>query len=88
MAAATGPFPATRPRKLALRPDGSFTYTPNQGFVGTDTFSYLAHDTRGATDVATATITVAQALTRHAVADIDGNATTDLSVYRPSNGAW
>jgi len=56
--------------------------------VGTDTFSYLAHDTRGATDAATATITVAQALTRHGVADFDGNATTDLSVYRPSNGAW
>ena len=27
---------------LMLNPDGSFTYTPNAGFIGTDTFTYLA----------------------------------------------
>ena len=29
---------------LALAPDGSFTYTPDAGFVGADTFLYEAHD--------------------------------------------
>jgi hypothetical protein len=29
---------------LTLDADGSFTYTPNQGFHGTDTFSYEAND--------------------------------------------
>lgn len=30
---------------LTLAPDGSFTYMPNPGFVGTDTFIYEAQDT-------------------------------------------
>lgn len=30
---------------LSLLPDGSFTYTPNAAFNGTDTFSYLVRDT-------------------------------------------
>ena len=29
---------------LALNPDGSFTYTPNAGFSGTDSFSYVVSD--------------------------------------------
>lgn len=29
---------------LIFNPDGSFTYTPNSGFSGVDTFSYLAND--------------------------------------------
>lgn len=29
---------------ITLRPDGSFTYTPNPGFVGTDRFTYQASD--------------------------------------------
>lgn len=31
-----------------LRPDGSFTYVPLPGFVGTDTFRYKARDANGA----------------------------------------
>ena len=30
---------------LTLNRDGSFTYTPNAGFIGTDTFTYLAEET-------------------------------------------
>ncbi len=43
---------------LSLNADGSFTYTPNADFFGTDTFTYQAND--GATDsnVATVKITV------------------------------
>ena len=29
---------------ILLNPDGSFSYTPNSGFVGVDSFSYVAND--------------------------------------------
>ena len=43
---------------VTLNADGSFTYTPDAGFSGTDTFTYVADDGRGFTDSATVTITV------------------------------
>ena len=44
---------------LALAANGSFTYTPNAGFSGTDTFTYRARDAAGAESApATVTITV------------------------------
>jgi len=43
---------------LTLNLDGSFSYTPDSGFVGIDTFTYQADDGRGDTDIATVTITV------------------------------
>jgi subtilisin family serine protease len=43
---------------LALATDGSFTYTPGEGFNGTDTFTYRAHDGTDYSDVANVTITV------------------------------
>ena len=48
---------------LALNPDGSFTYTPNSGFLGTDSFTYEAKDTvTGLVSTpATVTITIASA---------------------------
>ena len=30
--------------QLTLQPDGTFNYTPDDGFVGTDTFTYVAFD--------------------------------------------
>ena len=41
-----------------LNADGSFTYTPNSGFTGTDSFSYQASDGSLESAVATVTITV------------------------------
>ncbi|MGV0795303.1 Ig-like domain-containing protein, partial [Mycolicibacterium sp. XJ1819] len=41
---------------LELNADGSFTYTPNQDFYGTDTFTYMAND--GELDGNTATVTI------------------------------
>ncbi len=38
--------------------DGSITYTPNEGFVGDDTFEYEIEDENGLTDRAEVTITV------------------------------
>ena len=43
---------------LALSSDGSFTYTPNTGFSGQDTFTYTAGDGTDTSAPATVTITV------------------------------
>lgn len=43
---------------LQLNADGAFLYQPAVGFVGTDTFTYLARNSLGASDVATVTITI------------------------------
>jgi hypothetical protein len=32
---------------ISINPDGTFTYTPNNGFLGTDTFTYIAQDNKG-----------------------------------------
>jgi hypothetical protein len=43
---------------LTLRTNGSFTYRPDSGFTGTDSFTYVAHDKNGNSPPATVTITV------------------------------
>jgi len=46
---------------LTLNNDGSFTYTPNAGYMGVDTFRYLVLSQQGKgewSDDATVTITV------------------------------
>jgi CshA-type fibril repeat protein/VCBS repeat-containing protein len=44
---------------LVLNPNGTFTYTPNPNFFGSDSFTYMANDGHGAnSNVATVTITV------------------------------
>lgn len=43
---------------LILNSDGSFTYTPNSNFAGTDSFTYKASDGTSASAETTATITV------------------------------
>ncbi|WP_230469822.1 tandem-95 repeat protein [Lujinxingia vulgaris] len=42
--------------QLTLNADGSFTYTPDANFFGTDSFTYVAND--GALDSAPATVTI------------------------------
>src|SRR5205814_2256431 len=55
LVAASGPANGA----LTLTADGSFTYTPNVNFNGTDSFKYQAKDAAGAlSNVATVTITV------------------------------
>ena len=44
---------------LTLNADGSFTYTPTQGYVGTDSFTYVASDSLGSSAPTTVTLTVA-----------------------------
>ena len=43
---------------LALNANGSFQYTPNSGFEGVDSFTYLARDTANSLDSAPATVTI------------------------------
>jgi Ca2+-binding RTX toxin-like protein len=43
---------------FALNPNGSFSYTPEPNFFGTDTFTYRASDGAELSNVATVTITV------------------------------
>lgn len=71
---------------LNLGHDGSFTYTPNAGFSGPDTFVYLAHDADDAQDTATVTITVGARPNAAPVANPDTYATdyqTALNVAAP-----
>ncbi|MEQ8798063.1 MAG: Ig-like domain-containing protein [Salinisphaeraceae bacterium] len=43
---------------LTLNADGSFSYTPNPGFTGTDSFTYLVQDDSGASNNSSAPVTV------------------------------
>lgn len=43
---------------VVINPDGTVTYTPNNGFSGTDSFTYTVSDGQGGTATATATIAV------------------------------
>ena len=54
MTATTGPARGS----LVVDADGAITYTPSNGFFGTDTFTYTISDGRGGTSTATVTVTV------------------------------
>ena len=56
LTAALGASPANG--TVALAADGSFTYTPNADFNGTDSFTYTASDGTASSNVATVAITV------------------------------
>jgi hypothetical protein len=49
--------PPSQNGTVTLNADGSFTYTPNAGFTGADTFKYYARDSKG-DDSAAATVTI------------------------------
>ncbi len=60
---------------MTLTADGSFTYTPNANFNGTDSFTYTASDGTAASNVATVTITVTRV--NDAPVAVNDAATTD-----------
>jgi hypothetical protein len=66
---------------LSLNADGSFTYLPDFGFSGTDTFTYIARDPRGGNDTATVTITV-----NPSTAGLQNDNFTDAQVLSGSSG--
>lgn len=64
---------------LTLNADGTFSYTPNSGFTGTDSFTYKANDGSLDSNVATMTITVTAApvVNQAPVLNSIGNQTID-----------
>ncbi|HZN81648.1 MAG TPA: Ig-like domain-containing protein [Mycobacterium sp.] len=71
---------------VTLRTDGSFTYSPNANFIGTDTFSYKASDGTTTSKPTKVTITVTGAVNRPPVAGNDSYSTnedTPLTVATP-----
>jgi hypothetical protein len=61
--------------------NGTFEYTPVNGFTGTDSFTYTVSDGRGGSDNATVTITVSQSLGPIAVDDtIKTNQNTPVTI--------
>ncbi|WP_068115428.1 Ig-like domain-containing protein [Tropicimonas marinistellae] len=42
----------------SVGPDGSWSYEPNAGFVGTDSFTYVVDDSNGGVDTGTVSITI------------------------------
>ena len=49
---------ATTNGSVVITSSGSFTYTPNVGYVGADSFTYTLQDDRGGSDTGTANITL------------------------------
>ncbi|HXV00385.1 MAG TPA: Ig-like domain-containing protein, partial [Caulobacteraceae bacterium] len=62
---------------LTLNKDGSFTYTPNAGFAGTDSFDYIASDSlsAGAPTLVTLTVTASPPVARSDTYDAVANQT-------------
>jgi len=50
---------------LTINSDGSFTYTPDTNYVGSDSFTYTVTNANGATDSATVTLSIVNAATTH-----------------------
>ena len=61
---------------LVLGKDGSYSYTPAQGFSGTDSFTYTATDGNGTTTTATVTVTVLPTAGADAITVTAGGPTT------------
>jgi VCBS repeat-containing protein len=65
--------------ELDLNADGSFTYTPNADFNGTDSFTYRASDGSADSNVATVTITVTPVNDAPKIEVVGGTQSTCLS---------
>lgn len=71
---------------LTLAPDGGFGYTPDAGYAGSDSFTYVARDGSLASAVATVTINVAAMVNQAPTATADAYGTqadTPLNVPAP-----
>ena len=73
---------------LAFFPDGSFTYTPNPGFTGTDTFEYSGSDGTSSGARTTVTITIGPpAVTGPDEGSSHGKAAESDDAHLPDTGA-
>jgi len=58
---------ATTNGSVVVSVNGDFTYTPNAGYVGVDSFTYTLQDDRGGSDTATASFTLNTAINPNAI---------------------
>jgi len=56
---------------VVIAANGDFTYTPNAGYIGADSFTYTLQDSFGATDTALASITINASANSNPVAVAD-----------------
>jgi hypothetical protein len=77
---------------LNLNADGSFSYTPPAGFVGTESFLYAVSDGHATSQPATVTINVLPVPppppSDEAPGDFDAVGQSELTVFRPSTAQW
>ncbi len=64
---------------VVINPDGTYTYTPNPGFVGEDTFEYQICNAEALCDTATVTITVLNNNIQNITVANDDAYTTEVS---------
>ena len=57
---------------VGINDDGTVTYTPADGFEGTDSFTYVVGDGNGGTDTATVTVDVVTSVPLSPVLDLSG----------------
>jgi hypothetical protein len=72
---------------VTFNSDGSFSYTPNPGYRGEDSFTYKASDGTGESNTATVTITVNETIIESSVKKIDLQfvgqlPSTDYTIYQ------
>jgi len=92
---------STSSGSLALSADGSFTYTPNADFNGTDSFTYRANDGTTDSNVASVSITVTPGndtpvadangpytATVNVPVTLDGSGSSDIDVGDSLTYAW
>ena len=72
--------------KITLSSNGAFVYTPNPGFQGPDTFTYLTSDGQLLSEIATVTITVGPAPTAPKATDDAFTALEDITLSIPNPG--
>ena len=78
---------------LALNPNGTFTYTPNAGYYGQDSFTYEDSDGARLSNIATATISVTPTgssvpLTPTSLYTADFSSGTLDSSWQATGGTW
>jgi VCBS repeat-containing protein len=72
---------------LSLNADGSFSYTPNAGYTGADSFTYRANDGTADSNTATVSLTVSGTVNHRPAAVNDVYSTTqDSPLDVPSSG--
>ncbi|MBK6895637.1 MAG: tandem-95 repeat protein [Alphaproteobacteria bacterium] len=62
---------ATANGSVTILANGDFTYTPNAGYFGTDTFDYTLLDGRGGDDIGTVNLTINEVLNNEPIAQDD-----------------